>query len=153
MMKKLFILLFFFCSNVLALPQTIDTYLAENRSWRSEPASQNYLSIRCAILNHMASERLGEQSRGKYASLKEIYDSSTMMFSMIADYSQKVARISTAATQQRVETWGKIYADELIYNWNTYNSAFHGDVADDLMTCNKTVLPGFLDYIDSVTKR
>jgi len=151
-MKNIIFLIIFISTSVFAVPQTINNYLKENPTWFTDTPSHNFLSTRCLVLNTIAYERLKIQGGEEAKNLAAGYDESRKYFYEFSLLSKQMAQISDEAYEERMMVWAKIYGDEAISNWNTYNSLWEGDLGDDLMTCNKVLLPKFSEYAEALEK-
>ena len=151
-MKNIIFLIIFISTSVFAVPQTINNYLKENPTWFTDNPSHNFLSTRCFILNNIAYERLQNQTDEKFKQVIKDYEVARKYFYEFSILSKAIAQISDEAYEERMMVWAKIYGDEAVSNWNTYNTLWEGDLGDDLMTCNKILLPKFNEYAEALEK-
>ena len=153
-MKKLLLLLFLIPSIANSLPNTIKEYFIQNPSWKNEPSSQNFLSVRCFVINKIALERMEQGAPSSYdPSMKEVYKETVNLFSDFTVLTAQVATVSTEALKERVLHWGTIYGEEAVSNWNNYNNMWQGDLGDDLMSCNQVVAPNIDNFMNVLMKK
>jgi len=148
-MKKIILLLFLIPNFAFSLPSTIDEYLIKNPTWKNEPSSQNFLAVKCFVLNKIALERMEEGAPSSYDPLiKETYKETISLFSEFTVLTARVATVSNEALMERIKHWGEIYAEEAISNWNNYNDMWEGDLGNDLMNCNQVVAPNIKNFMN-----
>ena len=153
-MKKLILLLFLMPSIANSLPNTINEYFIKNPSWKNEPSSQNFLSVRCFVINKIALERIEGGAPSSYdPSIKELYKETLDLFSDFTVLTAQAATVSTEALKERALHWGTIYAEEAVSNWNNYNDMWHGDLGEDLMSCNQVVAPNINNFMNIMIEK
>jgi hypothetical protein len=149
MKKLLLILCFLFPITAFCLPQSINAFLVANPKWANESSSQNFLAGRCAALNTLVIERLKTMDKQEPELLKQ-YEDAKLFFFTFANLAAAMGKISIEQSDTRMMHWVKLYAKEATNNWTNYNNMMQGQIADDLMACNKVVIVKLSNYVDEV---